>query len=133
MAGRGFVCLFGWNIENVQDASSGWFGGGRLARVMGYVVTVDNVVIPVSLARLEGRALEAERPFPGTRFRRRLVFRKRKLTGVVVPRAEKMDGLDAGGCAQSERELNGGHCSCHLMHLSGVLFFGEISLMSKKS
>ena len=64
MTGRGFVCLFGWNIKNVQDASSGRFGGGGLARVMGYVVTVDDVVIPVSLAGLEGRALEAERPFP---------------------------------------------------------------------
>jgi hypothetical protein len=33
-----------------------------------------------------------------------------------------MDGLDAGGCTQSEGELNGGHRSCYLMHLSGGTF-----------
>jgi len=33
-----------------------------------------------------------------------------------------MDGLDAGGCTQRERKLNGGHCSCYLMHLSGGTF-----------
>jgi hypothetical protein len=99
MTGRGLVGLFGWDIENVQDASSGRFGGGRLARVMRYMVAVDDVVIPVSLAGLEGRALKAEGPFPGTRFRRGLVLCKRKLAGVVVPRPEEMDGLDAGGCA----------------------------------
>lgn len=74
MTGRGLVGLFGWDIENVQDASSGRFGGGRLARVMRYMVAVDDVVIPVSLARLEGRALEAECPFPGTGFRGGLVL-----------------------------------------------------------
>jgi hypothetical protein len=33
-----------------------------------------------------------------------------------------MDGLDAGGGAQSEGELNGGHCSGQLMHLSEGCF-----------
>jgi hypothetical protein len=37
-----------------------------------------------------------------------------------------MDGLDAGGCTQSEGELNGGHRSCYLMHLSGGIFLISI-------
>jgi hypothetical protein len=125
MAGRGFVGLLGWDIKNVQDASSGRFGGGRLARVMRYMVAVNDVVIPVSLARLEGRSLESECPFPRTRLGRRFVLCKRKLSGVVVPRPEEMDSLDAGGGAQSEGELNGGHCSGQLMN---ALVGGDVLL-----
>jgi hypothetical protein len=70
---------------------------------MGNMVSIDDVVIPVSLARLKSRPLESERSFPTTGFRRCLVLGEGKLAGVIVPRTEKMNGLDPGGCAQSER------------------------------
>jgi len=66
------------------------------------VVAVDDVVVPVSLSGLKSRALESERAFPTARFGRGLVLGEGKLSGVVVPRAEKMDGLDSGRRAQSK-------------------------------
>jgi hypothetical protein len=66
------------------------------------VVSVDDVVIPVSLSLLEGGTLESEGTFPGAGLGRSLVLGKRKLASVVVPRTEQMHGLDAGGCAQRE-------------------------------
>jgi len=73
------------NIEDVQDAASGWFSGGGLSRVVGDVVSIDDVVVPVSLTGLECRALESECTFPGTGLGRSLILRERKLTGIVVP------------------------------------------------
>lgn len=67
------------------------------------MVAIDDVVVPVSLPRLESRALEFEGTLPATGFGRGLVLGKWKLSGVVVPRPEEMDGLDTRRCAQSKR------------------------------
>jgi hypothetical protein len=74
---------------------------------MGNVVAINDVVVPVALAGLEGRGLEPEGALPG--LGGRLVLGKGKLADVVVPRAEEMDGLDAGGDAEGEAELSGRH------------------------
>jgi hypothetical protein len=59
------------------------------------VVPIDDVVVPVSLASLNGGGLEAEGALPRTGLGGSLVLGKGELAGVVVPRAEKVDGLDA--------------------------------------
>ena len=74
-------------------------------------------VVPVALAGLEHGALKLERALPCAGLGRGLVLGERKLAGVVVPRAEEMDGLDGGGSAKIETELNGGH-SDYLMRES---------------
>lgn len=66
------------------------------------MVAVDDVVVPVSLAGLERAALEAEGALPGAGLGGGLVLGQRQLAGVVVPRSEEMDGLDAGGGAKCE-------------------------------
>jgi hypothetical protein len=73
------------------------------------MIAVNDVVIPVSLASLEGRVLEAESSLPGTRLGGRLVLGKRELANVVIPRAEKVHCLDARGDAKRERKLNSRH------------------------
>jgi hypothetical protein len=52
---------------------------------VGDVVTIDDVVVPVSLSSLEGGTLESECSLPRTRLGGSLIFSKGKLTGVVVP------------------------------------------------
>jgi hypothetical protein len=64
------------------------------------MVSVDDVVIPISLTGLECGTLESECTLPRTGLGGSLILGKRKLAGVVIPRAEEMDGLDAGGGAQ---------------------------------
>lgn len=76
---------------------------------MGDVVPVNDVVVPVSLARLEGGVLEAKGALPGARLGRRLVLGEWELPDVVVPGAEEMDGLDAGGDAKGEGKLSSRH------------------------
>lgn len=66
------------------------------------VVAIDDVVVPVSLARLEVGSLEAESTCP-LALGRGLVLGERKLADVVVPRAEKVNGLDASGNTEGER------------------------------
>jgi len=66
-------------------------------------------IVPISLTRLKRRALKPKCTFPRTRFGGSLVLSKGKLSGIVVPRAEKMHGLDRGGSAKGKAELNGGH------------------------
>ena len=56
----------GWDIEDVQLTAGGGLDGGIDAGVVGDVVAIDDVVVPVSLALLECRALKAERSFPST-------------------------------------------------------------------
>jgi len=73
------------------------------------VVAIDDVVVPVALTGLESAVLELEGALPGARLGGRLVLGEWELSDVVVPRAEKVDGLDAGGDAEGERQLNGGH------------------------
>jgi len=111
--------LVTWDIEDVQNTSCCGLGGGRLGRVMGYVVAIDDVVVPVSLSGLECGALEPEFAFPRTRLGGSLILREGKLASVVVPGTEEVDGLDAGGGSQRERELNGCHfVDLKRMHLS---------------
>jgi hypothetical protein len=72
------------------------------------VVPIDDVVVPVARAGLEGSLLEAEGALPGA-LGGRLVLGERELAAVVVPRAEEVDGLDAGRDTEGERELSSGH------------------------
>lgn len=107
LGGRGLGGLLGWNIEDVQNTAGGWLGGGGLGRVVGNVVTIDDIVIPVTLAGLEGGTLESEGTLPGTRLGGGLVLGKRKLTSIVIPGAEEVGGLNTGGCAQRKGQLDG--------------------------
>jgi hypothetical protein len=79
---------------------------------VGNVVAVNDVVVPVALASLEGGVLEAKGALPRARLGGRLVLGKRELADVVVPGAEKVDGLDARGDAERERKLDGGRHFC---------------------
>lgn len=97
------------DVEDVEGSASGGLNGGADGRVVGDVVTVDDVVVPVSLASLEGGGLEAEGTLPGAGLGGGLVLGERELAGVVVPRAEKVDGLDTGRNAKRERELDSRH------------------------
>lgn len=72
------------------------------------VVAVDDVVVPVSLALLQSSALELEAADPSTGLLG--VLGERELSGVVVPRAEQVDGLAVVGSAESEVKLDSGHC-----------------------
>jgi len=80
MAGSGCV----WNIEDVQFALRGLLKRIFGRRIVGDVVSIDDVVVPISLAWLHHRRLEAERAFPGAGFAG-FVARERKLAAVVVP------------------------------------------------
>lgn len=75
---------------------------------MGDVVSVDDVVVPVSLSLLESSTLEFEGTSPGTGLLG--VFGEGKLALISVPGAEQMHGLAAGGSAEREIELDSGHC-----------------------
>jgi hypothetical protein len=74
------------------------------------VVPIDDVVVPVSLARLESIALEAKGAFPRAGFLGRRVMRKGKLSGVVVPGSDQMYSLDTRRSAEIETDLDGRHC-----------------------
>ena len=104
--------LWGWDVEGVELAAGGGLGDGLAGWVVGDVVAVDDVVVPVALALLEGGTLEAEGTLPATSLG--CVLGKGKLAVVVVPGAEEMDGLAVGGCAEVEVKLN----SCHFENLS---------------
>lgn len=69
------------------------------------MIPIDDVVVPIPLARLEGRVLELEGTLPGSRLGRGLVLGEWKLADVVIPGAEKMDRLDGGGDTEGEGEL----------------------------
>ena len=74
---------------------------------MGAVVAVDDVVVPVSLALLEGSTLESEGSLPGTGLSG--VLGEWELSGVVVPGAEEVHGFAAAAGAEREVELDGRH------------------------
>jgi hypothetical protein len=97
------------NVEDVELTTGGRLGGGVDAGVVCDVVAVDDVVVPVALASLEGRVLELEGALPRARLGRGLVLGKGDLADVVVPGAEQVDGLDTGGDAEREGELDGRH------------------------
>jgi len=109
VAGRRLVRFLRRHVEDIQLAAGGGLSGGGDTGVVGDMITIDDVVIPVSLASLESRVLEAERSFPGTRLGRRLVLGEWELTNVIVPRAEKVHSLDARRDAKRERKLNSRH------------------------
>jgi hypothetical protein len=88
------------------------------------VVAVDDVVVPVALALLEGAVLELEAPEPAAGLLG--VLGKRELAGVVVPGAEEVHGFAVGACAECEVELDCGHFGggCGLMSDLLVFFCG---------
>jgi len=90
------------DVEDVELAAGGGLDSGGLAGVVGDVVAVDDVVVPGALA---SRAVAgvAEGTLPRARLGGRLVLGKGDLASVVVPRAEEVDGLDAGRDAKRER------------------------------
>lgn len=101
------------DVEGVELAAGGGLGDGLAGWVVGDVVAIDDVVVPVSLALLQGVALEAEGALPATSLAG--VLGQRELAIVVVPGAEEMDGLAVGGGAEGEVKLN----SCHFEFVFG--------------
>jgi hypothetical protein len=95
------------NVEDVELAAGGGLGGGVLGRVVRDVVAVNDVVVPVPLALLQGGALELEASQPAAALLG--VLGEGKLARVVVPRAEQVDRLAVAGSAESEVELDSGH------------------------
>jgi len=105
--GLGGGWLAGGDVKGVELAASGGLGDGVAGWVVRDVVAVDDVVVPVALALLEGLSLEAEGALPTTRLGG--VLGERELPVVVVPRSEKVDGLAVGRSAEREVELDSGH------------------------
>jgi hypothetical protein len=68
---------------------------------------VTTYIVPVALTLLQSGALKPEGTFPSTRLGG--VLGERKLAGIVVPRAEKVDSLDIRGSAKGEGQLNRSH------------------------
>ena len=101
-----------WNVEGVQFAASGWLSDGLASRVVGDVVAIDDVVVPVSLALLQCRALESECPLPPAGLAG--ILGERKLPVVVVPRSEEMYCLAVCRSSEGEVQLDGCHFDCCL-------------------
>jgi len=97
----------GWDIEDVQLAAGGGLDGVLAGGIVRDVVSIKDIVVPVALALLEEGALEAERSLEAAGLGG--VLGERELTGVVVPRAEEVDGLAVGGGAESEVQLDSRH------------------------
>jgi hypothetical protein len=95
------------DIDDVELAACGWLDGKFNGGVVGDVVTINDIIVPISLPKVEGSSLEAESSLPGTRFGS--VIGERELAAVVVPRTEQVDGLDVGGSAEREVKLNCSH------------------------
>ncbi len=64
-------------------------------------------IVPIALARLQGRALEPKSTFPIPTLA--CILGQRKLALVSVPRAKQMYRLDLGGRGEVEGELNSRH------------------------
>lgn len=107
VGGSGGGGLARWDVEDVKLAASGGLDDGVACGIVRDVVAVNDVVVPVALALLQGLALEAESALPASGFGG--ILGERELTVVVVPGAEQVDGLAVGGSAESEVELDGGH------------------------
>lgn len=91
------------NIEDVQLASGGWLNGKLSCGIMGDMVAVHDVVVPVARTGVKHGSLEAECSLPRAGLG---LGGKGKLAGIVVPGAQKMDGLHIGGGAKGEVELD---------------------------
>jgi hypothetical protein len=61
------VGSIGWDVKNVQLSAGGGLNGRWHTGVVGAVVTINDVVVPVSLTGLESGSLESESSLPGTR------------------------------------------------------------------
>ena len=72
------------------------------------MVAVNDVVVPVSLTRLE-IPRETKCSLPGTGFGRALVFAEGELFSVAVPGTEEVNGLDTDAGAHFEGELDRVH------------------------
>jgi len=118
--GLGGGWLAGGDVKGVELAACGGLSDRVAGWVVGDVVAVNDVVVPVALALLEGLSLEAESALPATRLGR--VLGERELTVVVVPRSEEMDSLAVGRSAEREVELDSGHFDINFFR--GDLFLG---------
>jgi hypothetical protein len=107
LGGSGSGGLARGDIENIELATSGGLDYGITGGIVRDVVAVNDVVVPVALALLQGLALEAESALPATSLVG--IFGERELAVVVVPGAEQVDGLAVGGSAESEVELDSRH------------------------
>lgn len=103
-SGGGLGGLAIGDIEDVQLSAGGGLSDGVVGWIVRNVVSVNDVVVPVSLTLLQSLALEAEVALPATRLG--CVLGKWELAIVVVPRAEQVDGLDVGGGAEGEVKLD---------------------------
>jgi hypothetical protein len=121
----------GGNVKNVQLTASGGLDGWGDAGVVGNMVTIDDIVVPVSLASLKSWVLESKGALPGARLGGGLVLGERELTDVTVPRAEKMDSLNARGDAERERKLNSRHFAFIWFNYAFELF-GESMMRTMK-
>jgi len=129
--GGGFLCGAGGvdggrrcltrDVEDVEFATGGGLCGVVFGRVVRDVVAVDDVVVPVALALLEGAVLEFEAPEPAAGLLG--VLRERELAGVVVPGAEEVYGFAVGACAEGEVELDCGHFGGRWCLMSDLLVF----------
>jgi hypothetical protein len=95
------------DVEDVELAAGSGLDGEVGGGVVRNVVSIDDVVVPVSLTGLEHGALEAEVALPGTGLGS--IPGERQLAVVVVPGPEEVDGLDIRRSAEREVELDGGH------------------------
>jgi len=74
------------------------------------VITINDVIVPIPLALLQSSTRKLEASQPSTALLR--VLGKRKLSGIVVPRAKQVYRLAVAGCAKRKVKLDCGHCSC---------------------
>nr|POE79758.1 hypothetical protein CFP56_07823 [Quercus suber] len=98
--------LGGGDVEGVELAAGGGLDDVLAGRVVGDVVAVDDVVVPVALALLEGGAGEAELALPGAGLAG--VLGEGELAVVAVPVADQVNGLAGSSGAEGKVELDGG-------------------------
>jgi hypothetical protein len=84
---------FAGDIDDVQFATSCGFCGVIFGWVMRNMVAIDDVIVPVPLALLQSIPLKLERSYPSTALLG--VLGQRKLTCIIIPRAEEMHRLAA--------------------------------------
>jgi len=94
------------------------------------VVAIDNVIVPVPLTLSESGALEFEVADPAAGFPG--ILGERKLPCVVVPGAEKVNSFAIGRGAETEVELDRGHCAFSRVGLGLGLGLVELSSMTEE-
>lgn len=106
-AGRRFGRHRRGDVEDVELPARRGLNRGVFRGVMGDVVAIDDVVVPIPMARHQRRSLELESApptplLPG-------VFRQWKHALVVVPGAQQVNGLHVRGRAKREIHLDRRH------------------------